>query len=223
MISLEIACFSLESAKVASQSQADRIEFCSDYATGGVTPDINDLIELRKLTTKPIYVMIRPRPGNFIYSMEEVRMMQSQIQQFVAAGADGLVFGCLTHQQEIDREASSMLLEAAGNKPCTFHRAIDETTDILNATQLVKQLGFAGILSSGKQPTAIQGAATLKTMQNLLSNQLQLVCGGGIRSSNISELLQHFTPTFIHSAALVNNQPIANEQEINAIKKAILV
>ncbi len=222
MISLEIACFSLESAKVAAQSLADRIEFCSDYSTGGVTPDLPDFIELRKLTSKPIYIMIRPRAGNFVYNADELSIMQYQIQQFVTAGADGLVFGCLNDKHEIDIESNSLLLKAAGNKPCTFHRAIDNAPDILEATKLLIKLGFAGILSSGKQVTALEGSATLKTMHELINHQLQLVCGGGIRSTNVSELLKYFTPTFIHSAALVNNQYIASEEEINALKKALL-
>lgn len=222
MISLEIACFSLESAKVAAHSLADRIEFCSDYSTGGITPDLHDFTALRKLTSKPIYVMIRPRAGNFVYNEEEVSIMKSQIQQFVAAGADGLVFGCLTDKHEIDIESNALLLQAAGDKPCTFHRAIDNTPDILEATKLIIELGFAGILSSGKQATALDGSATLNTMQELINYPLQLVCGGGIRSTNVSELLKHLTPTFIHSAALVNNQLVASAEEINALKKALL-
>lgn len=223
MIGLEIACFNLESAVVAANSLADRIEFCADYKTGGITPSLPDFTELRALTHKPIYVMIRPRDGNFVYTATEIVLMQEQITSFAQAGANGFVFGCLTSDNEIDLAANQLLIESAGGLPCTFHRAIDETTDIIKATNQVIKLRFSSILSSGKSNTAMQGTATLKAMHQQAQNKLQLVCGGGIRSVNIQAFLNELTPTFVHSAALVNNQTVASLQEINQLKKLLSI
>jgi copper homeostasis protein len=113
MKKLEIACFNLDSAKIAAQAGADRIEFCADYSLGGITPSKSDFSELRSFYSGSIYVMIRPRGGDFVYTDTELSHMQEDINAFGKLGADGFVFGALTNTNQIDAAANSELIAAS--------------------------------------------------------------------------------------------------------------
>ncbi len=217
---LEIACFSLESAVIAAAAGADRIEFCKNYAIGGKSPSLEDLVLLRKKTTLPLFVMIRTRAGNFHYSQEEVEKMAELIVQFSSAGADGFVFGCLQNDKTIDVNACRYLLKAAAGKPCTFHRAIDDVPDFELAISTIITLGFTAVLTSGKNCNAEMGFSTLQHIQTKYGNQLQIIAGGGVRASNIEHLLTSGCKAY-HSAALDESQKISNI-EIQTLKKKLL-
>ena len=125
---LEIACFNKESAVIAAKAGADRIEFVQIFHLGGTTPDLEDFKKFKKEIDVPIYVMIRPRGGNFFYSDEGFSLMKHQLQNFYNAGADGFVFGILDQNDEgKTKRAMQGTYQFVKGKPCTFHRAFDRT------------------------------------------------------------------------------------------------
>ncbi|CAL3970544.1 unnamed protein product, partial [Diplocarpon coronariae] len=126
MPSLEIASFNAESALLAQANGANRVELCAEQSLGGVSPSVATLQALRQSVTIPIYVMLRPRGGNFIYTGAELACMRLDLERFKAAGADGFVFGILTEEGKVDTERCRDLVVLAEGMPCTFHRAFDE-------------------------------------------------------------------------------------------------
>ena len=218
MKKIEIACFNLASAKIAAQAGADRIEFCADYSLGGITPSKTDFSELRTFYSAPIYVMIRPRGGDFVYTETELRQMQEDINAFGKLGADGFVFGALTADGQIDLTANAQLLAATSGLPCTFHRAIDSCTNQHEALSRLESLGFKNILSSGGMKTALEGIENLHSAQK--NTILNIIAGGGIRSSTIRPLATQFDTEFYHSSGIIHGD-IADATEITALKKAL--
>ena len=218
---LEIACFDLESALITADSPADRIEFCLGLNEGGTTPSLSDFLTLKEKCDIPVYIMIRPRGGNFIYTQEELETMQKSISLFKENGADGFVFGVLTKNREIDNKACEYLVKACGNKPISFHRAIDHTNDIFDSVQKVIDLGFSTILTSGDTNSAMEGLDTLAKLQNTFGNSIDIMPGGGVRSSNIKEIVQRVKAPFYHSSAIKKGKNIASLDEIKALKSAL--
>ncbi len=214
---LELACFDLESAITAVKSGVHRIELCHDYTQGGLTPALEDFRILRKITNIPIYVMIRPHAQSFIYSAEDVRKMKSEIEIFGSEGADGLVFGALNANNQIDEEVNSVLLEAAGLLPCTLHRAFDRCPNPFEALGSAMQLGFTNILSSGGEKVVWNGVTLLNQLKASSHGRINFVAGGGVRSENISELKSTFITEFYHSSAILPHQSKASESEIKAL------
>lgn len=221
MVQLEIACFEPEAALLAAEAGADRIELCSNYHLGGITPDIEAFKRLRKNIGIPIYVMIRPRGGDFFYSSQELGFMQRDILAFVQAGADGFVFGCLNADKSIDLTANHMLLKACNKLPITFHRAIDEVIDWQLAIEQVIELGFNNVLSSGGKNTAIEGFNRLLEMHILSQGKIEIMPGGGIRSSNLPSILKSFPKGFVHSAAYDKVQNRLEPEEVRAMKEVL--
>jgi copper homeostasis protein len=215
---LEIACFNLQSAFIAVDANADRIEFCADYSTGGVTPFLADFQQLRKHTHVPIHIMIRARAGHFHYTSDELDDMVESVRLFHQAGADGFVFGCLQSDYTIDAKANAKLLAAAKGKPCTFHRAFDEIPDWQSALEQLIDLGFSSILSSGRGQTAMDGIATLQAMQQAAKGRISIIAGGALRSKNLAEFAKHFQTDYYHSAALLDDKEWADAGEIQQMK-----
>ena len=220
MKQLEIACFNLESALIAAQGGADRIEFCADYASGGLTPRLEDFKQLKATTAIPVYVMIRPRGGDFVYTVDEISRMKESIRDFKQAGTDGLVFGLLNEDRTL-AAANRELLELAGSTPCTFHRAFDLNPDLAQALEQLIGWGFQTVLTSGGAASAIAGADMLKKLLEQAQDRIQILPGGGIRSGNIAELCQLIPAEFFHSAGITDGTEIADLQEIRAIKSAL--
>jgi copper homeostasis protein len=218
MKKLEIACFNLSSAKIAAQAGADRIEFCADYTLGGITPSKQDFISLRAYFTGPIYVMIRPRGGNFVYTDTELMQMQEDINIFGKLGANGFVFGTLTVDGQVDLAANGQLIAATSGLPCTFHRAFDSCINQQEALSRLESLSFNNILSSGGMKTALDGIENLRSAQK--NTTLNMIAGGGIRSSNMVALAKQFHTEFYHSSGIICGD-IADATEITALKKAL--
>lgn len=220
MKQLEIACFNPESALIAARSGADRIEFCADYASGGLTPELEDFKQLRSATTIPIYVMIRPRGGDFVYTDDEIAEMKQSIRDFKQAGADGLVFGLLNEDHSL-AAANFELVKLAGNRPCTFHRAFDQTPDLIQSVEQLIEWGFQTVLTSGAAASALAGADILNKLLDQAQGRIQILPGGGIRSGNITELSRSIPADFFHSAGITDGSEIADPLEIRFIKSAL--
>jgi copper homeostasis protein len=156
---LEIACSSPQSAVIAAQNGASRIELCKDTHLGGITPLLSDFQALRSQITIPIYIMIRPRGDNFIVSDQELIQMSRSVKEFDNAGGDGFVFGMLDEQNRVDQEKCLDLMWITRGKPCAFHRAFDEIPPDLMGHELevLVEAGFKAVLTRGGETDAVRG------------------------------------------------------------------
>lgn len=218
---LELAVFTLPSALAALHSGAHRLELCADYSSGGVTPSVSTLLALKAAQSQtstpiPIHVMIRPRPGSFIYMPAEVEQMLSSMREFIAAGADGFVFGALIPSPsspaslEIDAPTLLPLLDLArsSSRPlqCIFHRAFDALppSTFLSSLGTLITLGFDGVLTSGGVGDVEEGK--IGVIRDLVERaeregRFEVVLGGGVRGANW-EVWGGVGMEWVHSSAL---------------------
>lgn len=218
---LEIACFEITSAETALRSVADRIEFCAEQQLGGITPNIDEFRYLKSVYRKPIYVMIRPKGGDFYYSDLEFEVMKKDLLHFKKSGADGFVFGILNSGNTIDIHRNKVLVDLAGDIPCTFHRAFDRTPDLDAAIKHLIDIGFKAVLTSGGKSSAMEGKENLRNLIEKYGSQIEILVGGGVRSGNISELKNFTKGTHFHSSAIPSYEVFASDEEIKKLKKSI--
>ena len=221
MKKLEIACFNLESALIAQKAGADRVELCDGIEVGGTTPNLETVKEVRQILTIDLFVMIRPRGGNFVYSGEEIEKMKKSIVEMKNVGVDGFVFGILNEDDLIHQQKNKELVELAKPFPCTFHRAFDEVFDYEKALEDVIDCGFSTILTSGTKSNVIEGIQILKQLVEKASNRITIMPGGGLRSSNSIELKKVLNTNFYHSSAITDKGEIVNYNEVTALKSAL--
>jgi len=215
---LEIACFNVESAFAAHLAGADRIEFCANMEVGGTTPYLTDFLTIKSKINIPIYIMIRPRGGDFIYSNAHFEQMRNSIIQFKNAGANGFVFGILNANNEIDLNKNKQLIQLADLIPCTFHKAFDELKNPEIALQQLISIGFKNLLTSGMQPTAVKGLALLKQLAIVAKNKIVVMVGGSVRSNNINQLKNEISSNWFHSSAIIQGNT-ADLEEVKNLKK----
>ncbi len=181
---LELCAFSLEACRVATQAGADRLELCSGRAEGGLTPSIGLIRLARQQTHLSLYVMIRPRGGDFLYDEAELAVMKADIEAAKQAGADGLVFGLLRADGTVDTEQLRPLLDLAYPLPVTFHRAFDMSRDPHEALDTLIELGVRRVLTSGQQPTAEAGLPLLQALTQQANSRIEIMAGSGITTQN---------------------------------------
>lgn len=218
---LEIACFNSASCLTAQKAGAQRIELCENYKAGGISPSEKLFLETKQNLQIKIFVMIRPRPGDFNYTDAEFELMKKQIVFFKENKCDGFVFGILTTQDKVDTVRCKELVESAKPLPCTFHRAFDEIENSESALEEIINCGFKRILTSGKQKTAAEGSDLISSLIKKTAGRIIIMPGGGVRSSNIAELYKKTSAVEFHSAAIVNSGEIADENEITNILCAL--
>ena len=222
MKKIEIACFNLESAVIAQKAGADRVELCADMSVGGTTPTIETIQQARENLTIDLYVMIRPRGGNFVYSEAELEQMKSEIEAIKKLGVNGFVFGVLKDDKTINLEQNKVLVELAKPFPCSFHRAFDAVLNYEQALEDVISCGFSIILTSGTFPNVMEGKEVLKQLVIQAKNRIEIMPGGGLRSTNISELNEMVKANWYHSSAITDGSETANPEEIIQLKKKLL-
>ena len=188
MYRFEICANSVASCIAAQEGGADRVELCAGIPEGGTTPSFGMIRTAREAIDIALNVIIRPRGGDFLYSKDELKEMLYDIQAARQLGADGLVFGCLTPEGEVDMEAMSVLMDAAGDMPVTFHRAFDHTSDPFKTLEDIITLGCARILTSGCRPTALEGADLLAQLVEKAAGRIIIMPGCGVREGNIAEI-----------------------------------
>lgn len=218
MSKIEIACFNPESALIAFENGADRIELCDGLSEGGTTPDFETVQQLREKINIPIFVMVRPRGGDFTYTDEEFEQMKSDMVQLKSLNADGFVFGILDENDEVNIEQNKTLVELAKPLPCTFHRAFDRAKDLEKSLEKVIECGFTTILTSGQKPNVSEGKENLKKLVALSNGRIEILVGGGLRSSNIQEIREFTKAGYFHSSAITDGGAFANSEEIVALK-----
>lgn len=285
---LEIAIFNASSAQIAYTSSADRLELCAEGSSvnGGTTPSLSTLesvitsLQRAKPTTSsgkdhvtsakekrsiPIYTMIRPRGGDFVYSDEEFGIMKEQLLALKSANynqaeknksheqngfgkVNGFVFGILTRDNKVDRERNAELVRLAAPLPCTFHRAFDEVITscekhvsdseentllpqtLVDELEAVINAGFASILTSGGiGRSAADGARKIAALTEAAKGRIEIIAGGGVRSTNVRELRRQSPRTrLFHSSAIVGNGDgqvvdVADSDEVLSLKRELMV
>ena len=196
---LEISVESLEGAKAAERGGADRIELCGDLSVGGITPSTELLQAVRAQVRIPIFSMVRPRDGNFLYSPAEFTEMKCSIATAKESGMDGVVLGVLTKDHRVDISRTRELVELAKPLPVTYHRAFDEAADLHKALEDVMASGAKRILTSGGAKSAMEGAAVLAELIEATGEKIIIVPGAGISAANIHQIAQRTMAREFHS------------------------
>ncbi|RZJ51276.1 MAG: copper homeostasis protein CutC [Flavobacterium sp.] len=215
---LEIACFNFESALIAQQSGADRIELCENMQLGGTTPNYILGVKVREELSIKMHVIIRPRGGDFVYSDEELVEMKQDIKQFKKLGVDGFVFGILNEDKTVNKAKNKELVDLANPLSCTFHRAFDVVADVEKSLEDIIDCGFETILTSGQGANVLEGISVIDKIQKLADGRIVIMPGGGLRSTNAQLLEDKLKEeTFFHTSAITTDSEIANPEEIRAI------
>ncbi len=189
-ILIEAAVESLAAALAAAEGGADRIELCADLGHGGTTPSerlVQDAVSHLKV---PVFVLVRPRPGDFVYTDAEHRRMLEQIGRSRDAGAAGIVTGALTAQQDIDRHRTTELIDAVRPLPVTFHRAFDACRDLPTSLERLIQLGVDRLLTSGGAATAAEGEEQIRSLVAQARGRIAILPGSGITPENVARLIR---------------------------------
>ena len=176
---------SVESALAAERGGARRLELCDALFDGGTTPSAGMIAACRDRVSIPVFVIIRPRGGGFVYSEPELDVMRRDIEAARGLGANGVVLGVLRRDGDIDEQQTRSLVDAAGDLPVTFHRAFDFARDPGAAMETVISAGITRILTSGGAPTAREGVATLASLVRQAGDRLVVMAGGGVREVHV--------------------------------------
>jgi len=219
---LEVAVFSVEAAIEAIKAGADRIEFCENPNEGGTTPSYGSLKTLIGLTGKPIFPIIRPRGGDFLYTAAEYECIKADLLLVKEIGYPGAVIGLLKADGSIDKEKTSELVKLAAPMQLTFHRAFDRCNDPLKGLEDIIDAGCKRILTSGQVPNVAEALPLIKTLVEKAAGRIIILPGSGVRANNCKKIIDETGATEIHSSArkaiaskMNYNKPSMNENMIS--------
>jgi copper homeostasis protein len=225
-LQLEI-CIEAPAAGVAArEGGADRVELCSALSVGGLTPSHGLIAETVAQCGLPVHVLVRPRAGNFVYSSEELRMIERDIEAAKQLGAAGVVLGVLDAASEVDAERTRAWVAQAAPMAVTFHRAIDRSRNLGESLERVIEAGCARVLSSGGQPTVAEGASMLASLAQQAAGRIRIAAGGGVTLESARQLLQTASVDLHaslrrHAAAVVQStDPLWNAEHPCAVDPA---
>lgn len=214
---IEIVVYNIESAMRAQEGGADRIELCDNPSEGGTTPSFGTIEAVRQNVNLDVYVMIRPRGGDFHYSNYEFHCMKRDIDQCQKISVDGVVLGLLNANGTLDKKRCKELIDRARPLKVTCHRAFDMTRDPFEALEDCIEVGFNRILTAGHRATAPEGADLLGELIKKANGRIAIMPGSGVNESTVQELVRkskateiHFSSTaFRESAMQYRNEKIA--------------
>ena len=202
---IEVCANSVESALNAQNAGADRVELCAGMPEGGTTPSIGQIMMARELLTRTkLHVIIRPRGGDFLYTDLEIQTMIKDIQAAKELQVDGIVIGCLTANGDVDIKQMEHLMREADGLSVTFHRAFDMCRNPHQTLQEIIALGCDRILTSGQQPTAVQGIPMLKQLQMEADEHIIIMPGCGINPTNIQQIANETGTKEFHLSGRTN-------------------
>lgn len=216
---VEICVDSVESAIAAASGGAERIELCSALSEGGITPSAGLISTVRAAVNIQLFVIIRPRGGNFVYTGLELDVMRYDILDSKARGVDGIVLGVLTSHDTIDVPRTRELIDLARPLPVTFHRAFDVCKDVDRALEDVIACGADRLLTSGGKTDAVKGMNTIAHLQQKAGNRIRIMAGGGIRISNVCSVASRTRVHEIHTSlgTQVRSPAFDGGAEVNAL------
>ncbi|MDR2497994.1 MAG: copper homeostasis protein CutC [Tannerellaceae bacterium] len=198
---IEICADSAYSCVEAEAGGARRVELCAGIPEGGTTPSYGEIRTARSLVSIGIHVIIRPRGGDFLYSSNEIRSMQYDIEMAKDLGADGYAMGCLMPDGNIDTGLLQQLVRAASPLPVTFHRAFDVCRDPFLGLEQIIDCGCARLLTSGQAPDAVQGIALIADLIRRAAGRIVIMPGCGVREHNIARIEAETGATEFHTSA----------------------
>lgn len=202
-ILLEAPVFNLQAAMEAAQFGIDRLELCANFPEGGETPSAGMLRFLKSEVDIPVFVMIRPRGGDFVYSQKELMVMKQDIQLLGELGADGFVFGILDEKGKVNESACEWLIRAAGDKPCTFHRAFDASADLDDSLERIIDLGFHRILTSGGKNSLNEGLSVILDLLSKAKDRIIIMPGGGTKAQHVPILKKEGYLKEVHASCKI--------------------
>ena len=212
MVVLEVCVDSIQSALHASAGGAQRVELCSGLVDGGLTPSAGLIRQVRKVLPESVgvFVLVRPRPGDFLYSEDEVCVMEGDIASAGLAGVQGVVVGCLTREGEVDLKIMERLVAAASvfDLQVTFHRAVDVAKNPVDCVRCLGALsGVTRVLSSGGFKTAWEGRKILKEMVVVGGEVgIKIVAGGGVDEKNVRGIVEESGVEEVHGSLRVSKR-----------------
>ena len=213
---IEICANSYQSALNAQNAGADRIELCSELAIGGVTPSYGLLKQVLSKLSIPVYVLIRPRSGDFCYSDDDFEIIKQDISLCKKLQCDGIVSGVLHKDMTIDIQRTKELVDLADPLPFTFHRAFDSVPNPLQAVQQLDEMGVERILTSGQQSNAIDGLPLLRELQKNFSGII--IPASGINPKNIKQFIDGTFKEIHFSASTQEKRITTNFLPLNSAK-----
>jgi copper homeostasis protein len=197
---LEICVESVDCALAAERGGAHRVELCSNLLAGGTTPEPNVMQSARKTLRLPIHALIRPRPGDFVYSPEDLETLRAQISLAKDLGMDGIVLGVLDKHDRVDIEQTRKLVEFSDPLPVTFHRAFDLTPDLSDSLEAVILTGAKRILTAGGAVGAEQNTSALAQLVRRAGDRIAIMPGGGIAPTNVIQVVHRTGVREIHTS-----------------------
>lgn len=195
---IEVCVDSVASAVAAEAGGAVRVELCSDLLEGGITPSAGLIATVRSRISIGLHPIIRPRPGDFCYSEQEMEIMGRDIETAKELGADGVVLGILDTEGHVDVERTRQLVELARPLSVTFHRAFDMSSDLFRALEGVCQAGASRILTSGGEQTCFEGIDTIATLVKSAQGRVAIMAGGGIGHRDAPTIVERTGVREIH-------------------------
>ena len=199
LITIEAAVESVETAVAAEGEGAGRIELCANLGVGGTTPTADLIAAVLEKTQLPVFVMIRPRGGSFVYSTAEIAEMTRDIERARTMGIGGLVTGVLEPDGGVDVDRTRSLVESAAGLPVTFHRAFDRVRNLPDALEQLVEIGVTRVLTSGGAPTAVDGASAIAALVAQARGRIVILAGGGVREHNVRDLVTRTGVGEVHS------------------------
>jgi copper homeostasis protein len=205
-VTLEVCANSISSAIAAQDGGAARVELCENMKEGGTTPSAGQIIMARKLLHIKLYILIRPRAGDFLYDDVEFETMLADIRFCVEAGCDGIVVGILNADGTIDMERNAQMVSLAKQwgLGITFHRAFDMCADQYKALEDIIELGFERILTSGGKSTGMEGASMIAHLVEKAAGRILIMPGAGVDEHNVADLIHYTGVNEVHASARVN-------------------
>jgi copper homeostasis protein len=186
---IEAAVETVEDAQAAADGGADRLELCAALDLGGLTPTLGLLAEVRAVTQLPVVVMLRPRGGDFVYTPAECRVMKRDLEAFRPHKVAGFVLGVLDESGRVHEAACRELVGLAAGVPVVFHRAFDRTPDPIAALETVIALGFARILTSGREATGLAGSPTIRKLREVAGGRIEILPCGRVTAKTAADIL----------------------------------
>jgi copper homeostasis protein len=200
-ILIEACVDAIDAAREAERGGADRLELCGELLQGGVTPSAGLIGAVWERVEIPVFVLVRPRTGDFLYDADEVDVMVRDIVAARAMDVDGVVIGALTRDGDVDIGTVHALMEAAGRMKVTFHRAFDFARDREVALEALIELGVNRVLTSGGAASALKGAASLASLVRQANGRIEILAGGGINAGNVAAVVRESGVGEVHVRA----------------------
>jgi len=207
---LEVAVASVHDATRAQTHGADRLELNSALELGGLTPSLGTLLEVKRTVALPVMVMIRPRAGDFVYGTDDFQVMLRDLDLALEHGADGIAFGLLTQDDRIDTRRAQEVVRRIGERQVVFHRAFDVAQAPLDCLEQLIDLGVRRVLTSGQQPSAIQGADMIARLIDRAAQRIEILPAAGIHPGTVMEVVKNTGCKQVHASLRTGSGPAAS-------------